>query len=101
MDESKRENRYLTIEEAASLLHFKKSYLYKLTCLGKIPFYKPLSGRLLFSTDDLDAFITRGRRAPDYELDERAAAIINAPQKRGRGRPATRLTEALTGSEAK
>lgn len=99
MDETKRVNQYLSIEEAASLLHFKKSYLYKLTCLGKIPYYKPLSGRLLFSTDDLDAFISRGRRAPDYELDEKANAIVNASGKRRRGRPATRRAETLEGAE--
>ena len=42
---------------------------------------------------------TAGDRFFNEPTHKRAAAIINAPQKRGRGRPATRLTEALGGAK--
>ena len=67
----------LTIDEAAKFTGLSKNYLYKLIHQGKIPHYKPMGGRVYFKQEDLEAFIFRGRRAADYELQARAEEILN------------------------
>ena len=46
----------LTLEEAARFLGFKKSYLYRLTCTKKIPFYKYGGRVIVFDRADLQAW---------------------------------------------
>jgi excisionase family DNA binding protein len=46
-----------TIDEAAKFLNLSKNYLYKLVHLRRIPFYKPLNGRVYFKPAELEAFI--------------------------------------------
>jgi len=77
MDERRPEGAPLTTREAAAFTSLKPSYLYKLACLGKIPFYKPRGGRLYFTRADLENFMLRGRRAADYERDGQADAFLN------------------------
>ena len=67
----------LTVSEAAAFTGYSKAYLFKLVHLKKIPYFKPEGGRILFSLDDLKAFCFRNRSAADYELQERAEAILN------------------------
>lgn len=49
----------LTSNEAAVYLGMENSYLYKLTCQKKIPFYKPNDGRIYFKKAELDDWATR------------------------------------------
>jgi excisionase family DNA binding protein len=51
----------LTVDEAAAFTGLKKSYLYKLISKRKIPFYKPLGGRVYFKQEELEGFIFRNR----------------------------------------
>ena len=51
----------LTIGEAAAYLGLKKSYVYKLLCKGKIPYYKPTGGRVIFKPSELESFLFRNR----------------------------------------
>jgi len=67
----------LSISEAATFTGLSKAYLYKLCHQRKIPFYKPLNGRVFFKQDELESFIFRGRRAADYELESRAESLLN------------------------
>jgi len=67
----------LSIDEAATFTGLTKSYLYKLCHFGKISFFKPTGGKLYFRQEDLEAFIFRGRRAADYELESRAESLLN------------------------
>lgn len=67
----------LTVEQAAEFTGFSQAYVYKLAHLKKIPYFKPEGGKILFSLDDLKAFCFRNRSAADYELQERAEAILN------------------------
>ena len=64
------------IEAASEYTGLKVSYLHKLCHLGKIPHYRPNGGRVYFLEEDLEAFLLRGRRAADYELGDRADAIL-------------------------
>ncbi|MFZ2635662.1 MAG: helix-turn-helix domain-containing protein [Rectinemataceae bacterium] len=72
MDESKP----LTLPEAAKYLGFTPGYTYKLVERGQLPNYKPTGGKLYFYQDELKAFVRRNRRAADYELRDRADAIL-------------------------
>jgi len=67
----------LTIQQAADFTGFSVAYVYKLCHLKKLPFYKPENGRILFSPDDLKAFVYRNRQAAGYELQEQADAILS------------------------
>jgi len=49
----------LTIDEASIFLHLSKNYLYKLISQKRIPFYKPLNGRVYFKPAELEAFLFR------------------------------------------
>ena len=67
----------LSLTEAVEYTGFKKSYLYKLTCLNAIPFYKPNGGKIFFTKEDLDTWLSRGRQAASYELAGKANDILN------------------------
>jgi len=72
----------LTITQAAAYTGFSKAYIYKLASLKKIPHYKPENGKLIFSQLELEKFVFRNRQAADYELAERADAILMAGGKK-------------------
>jgi excisionase family DNA binding protein len=77
------ERQPLSLKEAAAYLGLKPKYCYKLVFLGKLAYYKP-QGKLYFLKEDLDAYIRRNRRAADYELRDRADAILNERKPRAR-----------------
>jgi len=56
-----------TVDEAAAFTGLSKNYIYKLIHQQKIPFYKPMGGRVFFKQDELEAFIFRNRKSADYE----------------------------------
>jgi excisionase family DNA binding protein len=68
--------RPLGINEAAEFTGLSKAYLYKLTHLGKIPYYKPTGGKVYFKIDDLEKFVFSGRQSTEAELREQAEAIL-------------------------
>lgn len=68
---------FLSLAEAADLLGYTRSYVYKLAERGQIPSLKP-RGRLRFARKDLEDFLLRGRRAANYELTEDADRVLNA-----------------------
>lgn len=43
--------------EAAAFLGYSKAYLHKLIAQKKIPYYKPLGGRLFFKQEELESFV--------------------------------------------
>jgi len=57
----------LTVDEAATYTGLSRNYIYKLIHLKKIPYYKPLNGRVYFKPDELEKFIFRNKQAADYE----------------------------------
>lgn len=66
----------LSVDEAVAFTGYRKSYLYKLMHLGKIPYYRPSAGRAVFLEEDLRAFMLRGRHSADYELSAKADSIL-------------------------
>jgi excisionase family DNA binding protein len=67
----------LTIQQAADFTGFSTAYIYKLVHLKKISCFKPEGGKILFSLDDLKAFVYRNRQAAGYEVQEQADAILS------------------------
>ena len=71
------EPNYLSIDQAAKKLGYKKSYVYKLVWARAIPYYKPNNGRILFDAQEIDAWIRRGKVATVDELSAKADAVLN------------------------
>jgi excisionase family DNA binding protein len=70
----------LNLEEAAAFLGYTKESLQELVYQGKIPHYKPNHKKIYFRQEDLEAYCYRGRVSADYELGEKADAILNNAQ---------------------
>jgi excisionase family DNA binding protein len=67
------ESRPFDLEAAAKYLSISKSHLYQLTSKAKIGHFKPAGKKIYFDKSDLDAYLTRKRVLPPWEL-KRAAA---------------------------
>ena len=59
------QKRFLNIDEAAELLGFKKSYVYKLTSGGVIPHSKPNGKRIYFDRLALEQWMMRNQTSTD------------------------------------
>ncbi len=70
--------RFLSVDETASFLGIRKSYLYKLVHERRLPCYKPLGGKILFDPDELENFIRSRRVSTQAELSKEAEALLNA-----------------------
>jgi excisionase family DNA binding protein len=53
----KYQDKMLPLKEAAQYIHIGKSTLYQCANSGKIRFYKPPVGQILFNVEDLDAWL--------------------------------------------
>jgi excisionase family DNA binding protein len=56
-DQGKYKDKMLTLKEAAQYIRMGKSTLYQCANCGKIRFYKPPAGQMLFNVEDLDAWL--------------------------------------------
>ena len=66
----------LNFDEVASYTGLSKSYLYKLTCSGGIPCYKPQGKHIYFSKQEIDKWLLQNRKATNKELNHQAATIV-------------------------
>jgi excisionase family DNA binding protein len=67
----------LTVEEASEYTGLSNGTLYVLTHEKRIPFYKPMGKKIYFKRTELDGFMFRNKQAADYEVSEKADAILN------------------------
>ena len=51
----------LTVADVAALYGYSKSYVYKMACEGKIPYYKPDGKGIFFNRDELDRYFLTNR----------------------------------------
>ena len=63
----------LDLAAAAKYLGISKSHLYQLTSKARIGHFKPAGKKIYFDKSDLDAYLTRKRIVPPWELDRAAA----------------------------
>lgn len=52
---------FLSFKETASFLNLSESYLYRLTHLNKIPFYRPLGKKIYFKITELNQFLGKNK----------------------------------------
>ncbi|HRO47327.1 helix-turn-helix domain-containing protein [Agriterribacter sp.] len=72
----------LTIDEACAYLGYKKSYLYKLTMSGIIPFSKPNGKKLFFEKIKLEAWMLSNANPGSNERGKVAATYVTSEKKR-------------------
>ena len=65
-----RDERPLTLPEAAEYLGVSKSHLYKLTSGAKIAHFKPAGKKLYFRKSDLSAYLFRNKRTSENDLEQ-------------------------------
>lgn len=70
------ENNYIGVAEAAQVLGVSRTYLYKLTCMRLIPFYKPRGGKLLFDKAELMEYIKGCRVTSREDMDAMVAGYV-------------------------
>jgi excisionase family DNA binding protein len=73
--------RPIRLNTVVELTGFSRSYIYKLVHWKKLPYHKPTHGRLFFYESEVLDFLSRGKRAADYELSENATSILNGEAK--------------------
>lgn len=62
----------LTSDEVARYMGVSKSHLYKLTCMGKIPHYKPTGKMCYFNRVEVEQWLQQNRCATTDEITDRA-----------------------------
>jgi len=67
----------LNFDEAANYTGLSKSYLYKLSCSGGVPCYKPNGKTLWFNRIELDQWLMRNRKATNAEIEAKAENIVS------------------------
>ena len=66
----------LSIDEACKFTGFKKSYLYKLTHLKQINYFKPNKKKIYFLKSDLRNWILRNKQVSIPELESMALSNL-------------------------
>jgi len=66
----------LNFDEVAAFTGLSKSYLYKLTCSGGIPCYKPQGKHIYFNKPEIESWLLQNRKATNVELDNQAATFV-------------------------
>jgi excisionase family DNA binding protein len=67
----------LNFDEAANYTGLSKSYLYKLSCSGGVPCYKPNGKTLWFNRIELDQWLMRNRKATNAEIEAKAENFVS------------------------
>ena len=65
----------LNIDEVCTLTGLSKSHLYKLTCWGKIPFYKQAK-HLYFDRVEIENWLKSHRGFNQDEIDKQASTMV-------------------------
>ena len=72
----------LTLEEVAKYTNYSKSYIYKLTSKGDIPYYKPNGKQLYFKRTEIDEWLLTNRNKTNQEIEREIATKSVLAQKR-------------------
>ena len=75
MDFSK--NRVLTFEQGCQYLGYAKSYVYKLTSAGILPYSKPNGKSIFFDREKLEAWMLSNARSSYAEKQVGASTYVN------------------------
>lgn len=67
--------RVLNLTEFANYAGLSKSYVYKLTSQGKVPFYKP-NGKHIFDREEVETWLLQNRNTTQAEIEAEAATYV-------------------------
>jgi excisionase family DNA binding protein len=73
----------LNLDEVCSLTGLSKSHIYKLTCWGKIPYYKQ-SKHLYFDRLEIEGWLKTNRFKTSDEIEKEASTYVTLIQKGGK-----------------
>ena len=74
----------MNLTELSVYTGISKSYLYKLTHLGKIPFSKPFGKLIFFDINDVNIWLLSNKQTTSKELDIQASTYATLKNK-GKG----------------
>jgi len=66
----------MSFDEMAIYSGLSKSYLYKMTCTGGVPCYKPNGKNIYFDRKEIDQWLLRNRKATNDEIESQASTYI-------------------------
>lgn len=66
----------MSFDEMAIYSGLSKSYLYKMTCTGGVPCYKPNGKNIYFDRKEVDQWLLRNRKATTDEIESQASTYI-------------------------
>ena len=66
----------LNLDEASKFLSISKSYLYKLTHKGTIPFYKPNGKHIYFNRLELEEWLQSNKSLSEEEVKNLSTAFL-------------------------
>ncbi len=66
----------LTLDEVGAYTKLSKSYLYKLTSSGSIPFYKPNGKQIYFEKVEIDKWLLRNKSKTMEEIQGEASTHV-------------------------
>ena len=72
----------LNLDEVCTFTGLSKSHLYKLTCWGKIPFYKQAK-HLYFDRAEIETWLKENRFKSSDELEREASTYVTLNRKGG------------------
>jgi predicted DNA-binding transcriptional regulator AlpA len=67
----------LRMKEVMEYSGYSRAHIYRLIYTKDFPIHKPTGGRLFFFESEVRDFLLRGRQAANYEIVDRADAILN------------------------
>lgn len=73
----------LTFDEGCNYLGYAKSYVYKLTSSGVLPFSKPNGKSIFFDREKLEAWMLSNESSSHEEKQVQAATYLSTQNKRG------------------
>lgn len=73
----------LTLEDVSLLTGLSKSYLYRLTCTHKIPYYKPNGKQIYFDRAEIESWMKQNRVATQQEAEQAAIAYVVTGKQKG------------------
>lgn len=73
-------NRVLTFEQGCQYLGYAKSYVYKLTSAGILPYSKPNGKSIFFEREKLEAWMLQNANSSHLERQTEAATFITSHQ---------------------
>jgi excisionase family DNA binding protein len=71
-------NRVLTFEQGCQYLGYAKSYVYKLTSAGILPYSKPNGKSIFFDKEKLEAWMLSNASSSNTEKEIMAATFVKS-----------------------